>query len=122
MPRKEIPDSAIESVAKHINTRSNKNYGIPGDNPFVGDAGTLDEIWALGLRNPWRTSFDRETGERWRLSAEGRELHAHFSPDGESLYFISARTGIPNVYRHELGAGTTRQVTNVQTRVSGLLT
>jgi hypothetical protein len=29
MPRKEIPDSAIELVAKHINTRSNKNYGIP---------------------------------------------------------------------------------------------
>ncbi|WP_420629591.1 PQQ-dependent sugar dehydrogenase [Candidatus Leptofilum sp.] len=38
-------------------------YAIPADNPFVGDASTLDEIWALGLRNPWRISFDRDTGD-----------------------------------------------------------
>jgi glucose/arabinose dehydrogenase len=36
-------------------------YGIPETNPFVGEAG-MDEIYALGLRNPWRFSFDRETG------------------------------------------------------------
>jgi uncharacterized repeat protein (TIGR01451 family) len=39
-------------------------YGIPSDNPFVGKAGA-DEIWALGLRNPWRFSFDRQTGDLW---------------------------------------------------------
>jgi glucose/arabinose dehydrogenase len=39
-------------------------YGIPGDNPFVGRTG-LDEIWARGLRNPWRCSFDRATGQLW---------------------------------------------------------
>ncbi len=38
---------------------------IPADNPFVGDASTLDEIWSLGLRNPWRFSFDRDTGDLW---------------------------------------------------------
>ncbi len=41
------------------------NYTIPADNPFVGDASTLDEIWALGLRNPWRFSFDRLTNDMW---------------------------------------------------------
>ncbi|HEV7662704.1 MAG TPA: PQQ-dependent sugar dehydrogenase, partial [Chloroflexota bacterium] len=38
-------------------------YGIPADNPFVGTAGALPEIWATGLRNPWRYSFDRLTGD-----------------------------------------------------------
>jgi glucose/arabinose dehydrogenase len=40
----------------------NRNYAVPPDNPFVGTAG-LDEIWAYGLRNPWRASFDRATGD-----------------------------------------------------------
>ena len=38
-------------------------YRTPEENPFVGDPGARDEIWALGLRNPWRMSFDRLTGE-----------------------------------------------------------
>lgn len=38
-------------------------YTIPADNPFVSDATVADEIWALGLRNPWRFSFDSLTGD-----------------------------------------------------------
>lgn len=41
---------------------SERNYAVPADNPFVGVEGD-DEIWAYGLRNPWRNSFDVETGE-----------------------------------------------------------
>jgi hypothetical protein len=41
---------------------STRNYTIPADNPFVGTSGA-DEIWAYGLRNPWRFSIDEVTGQ-----------------------------------------------------------
>jgi glucose/arabinose dehydrogenase len=41
----------------------NLGYRIPPDNPFVNNPGFRPEIWALGLRNPWRFSFDRLTGD-----------------------------------------------------------
>ena len=40
-------------------------YTVPPDNPFVGIAGARPEIWSVGLRNPWRFSFDRQTGDLW---------------------------------------------------------
>ncbi|OGD45837.1 glucose sorbosone dehydrogenase [Candidatus Bathyarchaeota archaeon RBG_16_48_13] len=45
---------------------SGRNYGIPADNPFVGNAlGYREEIFAYGFRNPWRFSFDSATGKLW---------------------------------------------------------
>ncbi len=41
----------------------NRNYGIPSNNPFAGATVGDDEIWAYGLRNPYRNSFDRATGD-----------------------------------------------------------
>ncbi len=40
-------------------------YTIPADNPYVSDPNVRDEIWALGLRNPFRWSFDRTTNDMW---------------------------------------------------------
>ncbi len=40
-------------------------YAIPPSNPFVGPGNPRDEIWSLGLRNPWRFSFDRLNGDLW---------------------------------------------------------
>ncbi len=48
-----------------VDTTGGEPYGVPQDNPFVETEGAMPEIWANGLRNPWRYSFDRETGDLW---------------------------------------------------------
>ena len=50
-----------------------KGYAVPDDNPHVGTPGILPEIYAHGFRNPWRFSFDRDTGELW-LADVGQNL------------------------------------------------
>lgn len=49
-------------------------YGIPADNPFVGQAGLRPEIYAHGFRNPWRIAFDKATGTLW-CSDVGQDLY-----------------------------------------------
>jgi len=46
-------------------------YSIPADNPFVNNSAVRDEIWALGLRNIWRWSFDRRTSNLWMADVGG---------------------------------------------------
>lgn len=48
-----------------IDVANQSGYSIPPTNPFVGVTNTKPEIWAYGLRNPWRASFDRVTGDMW---------------------------------------------------------
>ncbi|MBL86168.1 MAG: hypothetical protein CMO82_05870 [Winogradskyella sp.] len=49
-----------------VNNASASNpYDIPADNPFVGDTNARDEIWAYGLRNPWKFSFDSMNNDLW---------------------------------------------------------
>lgn len=48
-----------------IDVDSEDPYGIPENNPFVDSTDAMPEIWSYGWRNPWRFSFDRETGDMW---------------------------------------------------------
>jgi len=51
-----------------------KKYGIPRDNPFVGNSDAAPEVWAYGLRNVWRMAFDKKTGRLWAADV-GQNLY-----------------------------------------------
>ncbi len=65
------PNANAQDVTKHLgkvlrlDVSGEKGYGIPEDNGFVDVKNALPEIHAIGLRNPWRSSFDRKTGDFW---------------------------------------------------------
>ena len=61
--------------------RAVDRYCDPADNPFVGDDRADDEIWAYGLRNPWRITFDRATGELWIARRRARSPRGDRSRD-----------------------------------------
>ena len=65
-----------------IDTESGQTpYRIPPDNPFVSRTGYRPEIWAVGLRNPWRYSFDRETRDLWIADVgQNRAEEINFQP------------------------------------------
>jgi uncharacterized protein (TIGR03437 family) len=56
-------------------------YTVPSNNPLVNNSGTRPEIWAMGLRNPWRYTFDRETGDLWIADVgQNRAEEVNFQP------------------------------------------
>jgi len=68
------PQNRSQNLGEHLgkllridvdNPTGGRNYGIPADNPFVATGGAKPEIYATGLRNPWRFSFDRQNGDLW---------------------------------------------------------
>ncbi len=87
-------------------------YAIPDDNPFVELAGARPEVWAYGLRNPWRMSFDRQTGDLW-LGDVGWQLWevVHRVTRGGN-YGWSLKEG-PQVVRPELTRGPTEIIAPV---------
>lgn len=79
-----------------------RDYAIPDDNPFVG-TGTSPEIWALGLRNPWRPSFDRLTGDLY-IADVGQN-------DREEINFQSANSNGGHNYGWSILEGTDDNIT-----------
>ena len=64
---------------------SGDSYIFPPDNPYAGARGALPEIWAYGLRNPWRFSFDRETGDLYIGDVgQGSWEEVDFQPAGDA--------------------------------------
>lgn len=99
-------------------------YAIPADNPFVNRSDAKPEIWAFGLRNPWRFSFDRATGDLYigdvgqgsqeeinfqSASARGGENYGWRIMEGVECYDATQNCARPDlippiaVYSHDLG-------------------
>jgi len=115
-------DALLGKILRIDPTRSGRRpYTVPASNPFVGRAGTRPEIWAYGLRNPWRFSFDRATDDLWigdvgQSSREEIDHQPASSPGGEN-YGWSAYEGtlpysaqpvaeaVSPVYEYDHGGG-----------------
>ncbi|UED87295.1 PQQ-dependent sugar dehydrogenase [Streptomyces profundus] len=83
-------------------------YCVPEDNPFVGDPEARDEIWAWGLRNPWRFSFDHADGSLWigDVGQGAWEEVNHLAADGGGANFgWACREGLDEFDPGQCGDG-----------------
>jgi glucose/arabinose dehydrogenase len=77
--RAQNPDTLLGKMLR-ISVQDQDMYAIPSDNPYQGGGGRA-EIWAMGLRNPWRYSFDRLTGDLWIADVgQGNWEEINFTP------------------------------------------
>jgi len=117
-----------------------KPYGVPPSNPFVKKPGARPEIWATGLRNPWRFSFDRKTGDVFIADVgQNKFEEVNFQPTAskggenygwnvmEGLHCLRSRTCdskglVPPVaeYDHDTGCSVTGGMVYRGTAISGL--
>jgi len=107
-----------------IDINTEEAYGIPSDNPFAGQAGKRPEIWAYGLRNPWRMSFDSKTDDLYiadvgqgdleevnfqPASSKGGENYGWRCFEGTSEYNLEGCEGVNDAiapiieYKHDEG-------------------
>ena len=98
----DLPASVLRIDVDH--PEGGKNYAVPKDNPFVDRPGVRPELWCYGLRNPWRLSYDRPSGQLW-VGNNGQDLW-------EQVYLIrkGANYGWPIVegghpFLHQLQTG-----------------
>ncbi len=82
------PSTLIGKILR-IDVDGTAPYEVPADNPFVGPGDPLDEIWAIGVRNIWRASFDSATGDLWfgdvgQFDVEEVNFQPAASPGGEN--------------------------------------
>ncbi len=79
-------------------------YSVPPDNPFVGRTNARPEIWAYGLRNPWRMAIDDKTGQIW-VGNNGQDLWetAHLVRRGENYGWSVFEGGHPFYLNRKLG-------------------
>jgi glucose/arabinose dehydrogenase len=82
----------------------NQRYSIPKDNPFVGLKNARPELWAYGLRNPWRMTIDRKTGQIW-VGVNGQDLWetAHLIRRGENYGWSVYEGSHPFYLNRKLG-------------------
>jgi glucose/arabinose dehydrogenase len=82
------PDVLLGKMLR-INVTGTETYTVPGDNPFLGRSDARPELWALGVRNPWRFAFDRATGDLYIADVgqnqyEEVDFQSAASPGGEN--------------------------------------
>ncbi len=90
--------AALKGKILRLDVSGSAGYAIPPGNPFVNQGGRRGEIWAYGLRNPWRFSFDRLTGDLW-IGEVGQDAW-------EEIDFVPAGTGAGSNFGWPICEGT----------------